>query len=133
MIIKYLKIFDLVLRHKLLLDMLKWENEDKYIREFSKAVACPLNPGIPDLDGIIKAPIYVDDLLGYAVNKEHILRLLAATIEAIFAVCDQPNIEVRQCLLYIVKWEELVAGMVQTVMRLPVNTNRLIVGITLVY
>ena len=105
---------------------------DKYISEFVKAVACPLNPGIPDLDGSLKAPIYIDDILSSAVNKENILKLLAATIEAFFSFFDQPNIEVRQCSFSIVKWEELVVGTIQTVMGLTVGSNRLIVGITIV-
>ena len=88
LIIKYSMSSVLVLKHKLLLDMLKWENEDRYAGEFIRAVACPLNPGIPDLDGSLEAPIYVDDILGSAVNKKNILRLLAATIEAILTVCD---------------------------------------------
>jgi hypothetical protein len=36
LIIKYLMISNLVFKHKLLLDMLKWEDEDKYIGNFSK-------------------------------------------------------------------------------------------------
>jgi hypothetical protein len=83
---------DLVSKHKHLLDMLKWEDEDIHIGEFIQAVACPLNPGIQDLDGSLKAYIYVDDILASAVNKFNILRLLAAMIEAIFAVCNCPNI-----------------------------------------
>jgi hypothetical protein len=68
--------------------MLKWEDEDTMtINDFVKAVACPLNPELPDLDGILEAYIYVDDILGSAVGKFNILRLLAATIEAIFVVC----------------------------------------------
>jgi hypothetical protein len=92
-----------------------------------------LNPGIPDLDGSLEAPIYVDAILGSAVNKKTILRLLAATIEAFFSFFDQPNIEVRQCSFSIVKWEELVVGTTQTVMGLTFDTNILILGITLVY
>jgi hypothetical protein len=68
--------------------MLKWEDEDTIIvDEFAKAVACPSNPGLPDLDEILEAYIFVDDILGSAVGKFNILRLLAATIEAIFVVC----------------------------------------------
>jgi hypothetical protein len=47
-----------------------------------------LNPGIQDLDGSLEAYIYVDDILASAVDKFNILRLLAATIKAIFTVCD---------------------------------------------
>ncbi len=80
--------FDLILEHKHLLDMLKWEDKDIHIGEFVQAVACPLNPGIPDLDGSLEAYIYVNDILASAVNNHNILRLLAATIEAIFTACD---------------------------------------------
>jgi hypothetical protein len=79
---------DLVSKHKYLLDMLKWENEDIHIGEFVQAVACPLNPGIQDLNGCLEAYIYIFDILASAVNKFNILRLLAVTIEAMFTVCD---------------------------------------------
>ncbi len=68
--------------------MLKWEDEDIHIGECVQVVACPLNPCIQDLDGCLKAYIYVDDILASAVNKLNIMRLLAATIKAIFTVCD---------------------------------------------
>ena len=58
------------------------------------------------------------------------LRLLAATIEAIFTVCDRPHIEVRQCSLSLEKWDELMVSTVQTVLGLTVDTNKLTVGIT---
>ncbi len=74
LIIKYLMNLDLVSKHKHLLDMLKWEDEDIHIGEFVQAVTCPLNPGIQDLNGSLKAYIYVDDILASAVNKFNILR-----------------------------------------------------------
>jgi hypothetical protein len=64
------------------------------------------------------------------VDKQNILRLLATIIEAIFTVCGHPMIEVCQCPLSLEKWEELVIGLVQTVLGLTVNTNKLTVGIT---
>jgi hypothetical protein len=55
---------NLISKHEHLIDVLKWEDEDTMtIDDFVKAVACPLNPGIPDLDGILEAYIYVDDIL----------------------------------------------------------------------
>ena len=57
------------------------------IDDLGKAVACPLNPGLPDLDELLEAYIYVDDILGSAVGKLNILRLLVAMIKAIFVVC----------------------------------------------
>jgi len=102
--------------------MLKWEDEDTMaVDDFARAIACPLNHGIPELDGSLEAFIYVDDIMGSAVGKFNILRLLAATIEAIFAVCGRANIEVRQCSLSIKKWEQLVIGPIQTVLGLTVD------------
>ena len=67
--------------------MLKWKGEVLMsIDDFVKAMACSLNPGLPDLDEFLEAYIYVDDILGSAVGKFNILRLLAATIKAIFVV-----------------------------------------------
>ena len=86
-----------------------------------------LNPGIQDLNGFLEAFIYVDDILASANNKFNMLRLLSATIEAIFTFCDP---EVRQCPLSLEKWDELVVGTIQTVLGLIVDTNKLTVGIT---
>jgi hypothetical protein len=58
---------DLVSKHKHLLDMLKWEDDDIHIGEFVQAVACPLNPGIQDLDRSLEAYIYVNDILAHDV------------------------------------------------------------------
>ena len=114
--------------------MLKWEDEDTMtIGDFVKAVACPLNPGLPDLGEFLEAYIYVDDILGSAVGKFNILRLLAATIKAIFVVCSRAKIEVRQCSLSLEKWLELVVGSIHTVLGLTVDTNRLTVEITQEY
>jgi hypothetical protein len=124
----------MISKHKHLLDMLKWEDEDTMtINDFVKAVACPLNPGLPDLGEFFEAYIYVDDILGSAVGKFNILRFLAATIKAIFVVCGRANIEVRQCTLSLEKWLELVVGSIQTVLGLTVDTNRLTVEITQEY
>jgi hypothetical protein len=90
----------------------------------------PFKSGLPDLDGILEAYIYVDDILGSAVGKFNILRLLTATIEAIFVVCSQANIEVRQWSLSLEKWLELLVGSIQTILGLTVDTNRLTVAIT---
>jgi hypothetical protein len=106
---------DLVEKHKHLLNMLIWEDDDTWVGDLVQAIMCPLNPGIPDQYGPLEAKIYVDDILASAVGKQNILRLLAATIEAIFTVCGRPMIKVRQCPLSLKKWEELVVGSVQTV------------------
>jgi hypothetical protein len=64
---------------------------------------------------------------------QRIYCLLAATIEAIFVVCGRANIEVHQYSLSLEKWLELVVGLIQTVLGLTVDTNRLTVAITQEY
>ena len=71
--------------------------------------------------------------MGSAGGKFNFLRLLAATIKAIFAVRGRANIQVRQCSLSIEKWEQLVIGPVQSVLGLTVNTKQLTVVITQEY
>ncbi len=93
------------------------------VDDFVRAIACPLNHGISELDESLEAYIYIDDIMGSAVDKFNILRLLAATIKAIFVVCGRANIEVRQCSLSIEKWEQLVIGPIQTVLGPTVNTK----------
>jgi hypothetical protein len=133
LIIEYSMRSDLIEKHKHLLDMFVWEDDNIYVADMVQATKCPLNPGIPNLDGTLKAYIYIDDILASAVNKQSILRLLAAIIEAIFTVCGCLNIEVQHCLLSLEKWEELVVGSIQIVLGLTVDTNRLTVGITAEY
>jgi hypothetical protein len=125
---------NLISTHKHLLDMLKWDDEDDMtIDDFARAIACPLNHGIPEHDGSLEAYIYVDDIMGSAVGRFNILRLLAATIKAIFVVCGRANIKVRQCSLSLKKWEQLMAGLIQTVLGLTVIMNKLTVAITQEY
>ncbi len=69
--------------------MLKWEDEDTMaVDDFARAIACPLNHGIPERDGSLEAYIYIDDIMCSAVGNLNILRLLAATIKAICFVCS---------------------------------------------
>jgi hypothetical protein len=107
LIIKYSTKSDLIKRHKHLLDILIWEYDNTWTGDLVQAVECPLNPGIPDLDGNLETYIY-DDILASAVNKHNILRLLVAIIEAIFTIYDRPNVELCRCPLSLEKWEELV-------------------------
>ena len=72
----------------------------------------------------LEANIYVDDILAAAAFKENMMRLLAATIEAIFLVCGQPDIAVRQCPLSLEKWFELIVGPRQIVLGLLVDTEK---------
>jgi hypothetical protein len=101
--------------------MLVWEDEDIYSGEFVRAVGCPLNPGIPNLNGSLEAYIYVDEILAYGVNKHNILRLLATTIKTIFTVYDCPNIKVQQCPLSLKKWEKLMVGWFKLSWDLPLT------------
>jgi hypothetical protein len=76
------------------------------------------------------ANIYIDSILVAAVHKKTIKRLLAAIIEAIFVVCGQPNITVRQCPLLLEKWSKLIVGPKQIILGLILDTNKMTVGIT---
>ena len=107
---------DLVAKHKALLDMLVWYDDDTLDSTMIQAVGCAINPGISNQHGPLKAFIHVEDILAAAVGKRNILRLLAAIIEAIFTVCGRAATEHRQCPLSIEKWEELVIGPVQIVL-----------------
>ena len=125
---------NLISTHKHLLDMLKWDNEnDMAIDDFARAIACPLNHGIPEHDGSLEAYIYVDDIMGSAVGRFNILRLPTATIEAIFVLCGRANIKVCQCSLSLEKWEQLVVGSIQTVLGITINMNKITVAITQEY
>jgi hypothetical protein len=104
LIIEYSTRIDLIKKHKDLLNILVWEDKKSIIPDLVQAVECSLNTEIPDLDGNLKAHIYVDDILASAVNKQNMLRLLAAINEAIFTVYNCPNIEVHQCLLSLKIW-----------------------------
>jgi hypothetical protein len=66
---------DLVEKHKGLLDMLVWgDDNNSSVCEFVQAFKCPLNPGAPDQKGPLEAYIYVDDILASGVGKQNILR-----------------------------------------------------------
>ena len=54
---------------------------------------------------------------------------LAALIEVIFGVMGEPDTAIRQCPLDQDKWVEMVAGPVQTMLGLILDTNRLSVAI----
>ena len=54
---------------------------------------------------------------------------LAALIEAIFVVMGEPDTAIRQCPLAQDKWVEMVAGQVQTMLGLNLDTKRLTVAI----
>jgi hypothetical protein len=122
---------DLVIRHKKFINMLKWEEIDPSA-ELTPAFSCTINSGIMDDAGNridLPACIYVDDALMLALDADHMKMVLAATIEAIFIVMGKLDVAVRQCLLAMDKWLELVIGPKQTRLGLVFNTNRLTVAI----
>jgi hypothetical protein len=132
MITVYAQRDDLVHKHKKLLDELKWSDDLSPRPDLVKAFPCSVNQGVVDEEGLLvptTASIYVDDILAAAARQTNMLRLLAAIIEAIFAVCGTPNIAVRQCPLSLEKWHELIVGPRQIVLGLVIDTNTMTVGI----
>ncbi len=71
----------------------------------------------------------MDDALIFGHSKWQILIKLANLIKAIFVVMGEPDTTVRQCPLTMDKWEELVIGLVQTMLGLVIDTYLLTVGI----
>ena len=55
---------------------------------------------------------------------------LATLIKAIFALMGKPDTAFRQCPLAIDKWVDMVAGPIQTMLGLVINTNELTFKIT---
>ena len=111
--------------------MVKWQDEKE--TTICQAHPCDINQGVLDDSGKVKpleANIYVNDILAAAALKENMMRLLAATIEAIFLVCGLPNIAVRQCPLSLEKWFELIVSPRQIVLGLFVDTDRMTLSLT---
>ncbi len=95
-------------KHKDLLDTLQWD-DGLVATNLVKAVKCKLNQGILNDNLTLSPPsaeVYVEDILGTAVSKEWILKLLAAIIESIFVVCGPPHTDVCQCPLSREKWSK---------------------------
>jgi hypothetical protein len=107
--------------------MLKWEEIDPSM-ELTPIFFCTINCGVlDDARNWIELPtcIYVDNALMLALDVDHMKKVLAATIEAIFIVMGELNVTVRQCPLAMDKWFKLVIGPKQTMLGLIINTNRL--------
>ncbi len=64
-----------------------------------------------------------------ATSKENMEQVLAALIEAIFAIMGAPDTSVCQCSLAIDKWEKLHVAPIQTMLELIINTNRMTISV----
>jgi hypothetical protein len=115
--------------------MLKWEEIDPSAK-LTPTFSCTINRGIMyDAGNWMDLPtlICVNNALMFALDIDHMKMVLAATVEAIFVVMGKPDVAVRQCLLAMDKWLELVIGPKQTMLGLIINTNRLTVAIPAKY
>jgi hypothetical protein len=129
MISVYSRRNDLVKKHQVLLDMLKWDSSPALQEVLIKAYPCKVNQ-CTLIGSELTVNIYVDDILGTAAFKENMIRLLAAIIEAIFTVCGKPNMAVCQCPLSLEKWHELIVGPKHIVLGLVIDINKMTVRIT---
>jgi hypothetical protein len=103
---------DLVITHKYYLDMISWAEHDPTAK-ITPAFPCLMNKGTLEAHGNrakLSARIYVDDALMLALSRGHMEQVLAALIEAIFAIMDKPDTTVLQCPLAMDKWLELVVA-----------------------
>jgi hypothetical protein len=100
--------------------------------DLARAIPCLINTGVLDDQGNkvpLPARIYVDDALMLAISKENMEQILAALIEAIFAVLGAPDTSVCQCSLAMDKWEKLHVAPIQTMLGLVINTNRMTISV----
>ena len=119
-----------------MLDELKWSDDLSSRPNLVKAFPCDINKGVTNDTGILlpmMANIYVDDILAAAAPRENMMRLLAAVINTIFTVYRTPDTAVRQCLLSLKKWHELIVGPSQIVLGLIIDANMMMVGILVEY
>ena len=87
MITVYARRDDLIEKHKILLNELMWFDASSPTPVLVQAFRCDINRGVVNDQGTplpMEANIYVDDILAAAAGRLQMLRLLAATIEAIF-------------------------------------------------
>jgi hypothetical protein len=111
---------DLVIMHKYYLVMIFWAEHDPTAK-IIPAFPCSINKGTLEAHGNrakLPARIYVDDALMLALSRGHIEQVLAALIEAIFAIMGKPDTTVCQCPLAMDKWLELVIAPKQRMLRL---------------
>ena len=95
--------------------------------DLTRAVACAINQGVLDNQGVARprpARIFFDNSLLLAISQMLIMMALAALIEAIFVVMGEPDTAIRQFPLALDKWVEMVAGPVQTMLSLNLDTHQ---------
>jgi hypothetical protein len=95
---------DLVITHKYYLDMISWAKNDPTAK-ITLAFPCSMNKGTLEAHGNrakLPARIYVNDALMLALSRGHMEQVLAALIEAIFAIIGKPDTTVCQCPLAVV-------------------------------
>jgi hypothetical protein len=122
---------DLVIMHKYYLDIISWAEHDPTAK-ITTAFPCLMNKGTLEAHSNrakLPARIYVDDALMLALSRGHIKQVLAALIEAIFAIMGKPETTVCQCPLAMDKWLELVIAPKQRMLGLIIDMNNLTVGI----
>jgi hypothetical protein len=64
---------DLIAKHKTLLNMLAWLDNDTLVSTLVQAFGCQINPSIPDQHCPVEAYIYVDDILASAEGRQNTL------------------------------------------------------------
>jgi hypothetical protein len=113
------------------LNMISWATLDPD-PDLARAIPRSINTGVLDDQGNkvpLPARIYVDDALTLATSKENMEQVLAALIEANFAVMGAPDTSVHQCSLAMDKWEKLHVAPIQTMLGLVIDTNRMTIGV----
>ncbi len=122
---------DLVDKHRVLLDMIEWD-ENEYGSNV-QAKACQLCPGVIGADGKEEkrpARFYVDDALLAAIGRLRMEHFLAATIEAMFCVMGPPDPTLRRPALSLEKWKKLKVGPRQVLLGLSYDTVKTTKGTT---
>jgi hypothetical protein len=97
MITVYFQRDDLIKKHKLLLEELKWINTSTSISKLMKAFPCIIYNRVMDGNGNLlpmTANIYLDNMLAATAFQNNMTRLLAAVNKAIFTVCGIPDLAV---------------------------------------
>ena len=110
--------------------MIRWATINPTAK-LTQATACTINAGVLDKTGATKkrpARIFVNDSLLLAIGFSLMEMALADLIEAIFVIMGKPDAAIRQCLLALDKWVDMVPGPTQTMLGLIHDTNKLTVA-----